>query len=150
MLEKQVKVIRLNDLSKIKEEDFSESWVCLQILSPDEKRQCINHSLLKDELVLTFCDITEEELKIPQFSIFKDFLFNNQHSKLINKFIEKNKNYNTFVVSCYGGVSRSPAVGNFIIQKLGVKQPLFQPPEKQPNPYVVSILQKELNKNELY
>ena len=65
----------------------------------------------KDVLTLYFDDIFKE--------VRGAVLFSEEQAEEIISFIWKSRNANTLLVHCYGGVSRSAAVGAFAVKMLG-------------------------------
>lgn len=67
-------------------------------------------------------------------------LFTDEHAEQILDFVVKHRNVETLLVHCYGGQSRSRAVGAFIVQMLGGdNRKYFE--TGNPNEYVYDVLE---------
>jgi len=111
------------------------------ILISDHPDEFVGKSDPRNLLVLSFPDLTPSECTGP-FSGFKDELCSEEHVRRIIEFARSFLSEELLLVSCDMGVSRSAAVGNGLIEVFDLPQPLFRPPQHQPNPWI-----KELFKN---
>ncbi|MBQ2085255.1 MAG: hypothetical protein II464_03200 [Oscillospiraceae bacterium] len=93
-------------------------------------RFCEN-AFCKDVLTLIFDDIDRE--------VEGAVLFTDEMADSIISFIDKNRGVDTLLVHCYGGQSRSRAVGAFAMRYLGKDDSVFFE-NGDPNPYVYSKL----------
>lgn len=74
-------------------------------------------------------------------------LFTSNHAREIIQFIKDNKDADTFVVHCHGGVSRSPAVAmsiSWIFDNTQMENTIINDERYYPNPYIMSVLASEL------
>ena len=95
--------------------------------------QFIKSKTCEDVLTLYFDDIDRvvEDAK----------LFSKEQAEQIIEFINKNKEVETLLVHCYGGESRSRAVGAFALEMLGLSsKKLFE--EGHPNIHVYNTLKE--------
>lgn len=83
-------------------------------------------------------DLTEEKLN-------KGIMFSERQAKKILDFVNKHKNnVDFFIVNCHAGISRSGAVGLWLVRYLGNSEEEFfkKHPKVMPNQYVLNILEK--------
>ena len=85
----------------------------------------------KDALTLIFDDIDRE--------VEGAALFSDEQADSIIAFIEKNRKVDSLLIHCYGGASRSRAVGAFAMKYLGKDNSAFFK-DADPNPYVYAKL----------
>lgn len=91
-----------------------------------------------DVLTLLFDDIDRE--------VDGARLFSEEQAKKIIRFIRKNEAAETLLVHCYGGESRSRAVGAFALEMLGgSSQKLFE--TGHPNMHVYNTLKETLRRD---
>ncbi len=95
--------------------------------------QFVKSKTCQDVLTLYFDDIDQEIEGLTMFS--KD------HAKQIIDFVRNNRSAETLLVHCYGGESRSRAVGAFVVEMLGgSSKNLFE--TGHPNMHVYDTLKK--------
>lgn len=95
-----------------------------------------------ERLHLQFMDVTPEDFeRNPAFERSVPFLFNADQASQVIAFLAQYKTARLdWVVSCEAGISRSPAVANFVLDYFNSAQKRFLPPRYQPNPYVSELL----------
>lgn len=97
---------------------------------------------------LKFCDIKLEEFLLLKKAYPEEVdgsdLFNEDHAKIIIRFLDEIKQIQTLVVHCAAGISRSGAVGLFANRYLEQDDSIFRKRNKgiSPNPYVLDVLNK--------
>ena len=67
-------------------------------------------------------------------------LFSEEQADEIISFIERNKDTETLLIHCYGGQSRSLAVGIFAAEMTGVGDENYFDNGRNPNPHVLGVL----------
>lgn len=99
-------------------------------------------------LYLQFVDATPEEIENdPQREEIAPFRFGADHAERIVAFLDQHKNAAVdVVVNCEAGVSRSPAVANFVLEYFGLRQAPFAPPRHYPNPRVLEVLREVVSR----
>ena len=70
-------------------------------------------------------------------------LFSDEQAEQIIGFIEKYKDADTLLVHCYGGQSRSLAVGIFAVEMLGMGDMTYFTHGRNPNRHVYETLKKQ-------
>lgn len=125
-------------------------WVHLSIANPflrarRPRRVCPRKV---DALYLQFWDATPEETESdPQREEVAPFLFGADQAERIVAFLDQHHNAAVdVVVNCEAGISRSPAVANFVLEYLGLEQVPFAPPHHYPNPYVLEVLREVVSR----
>ena len=93
-------------------------------------RFCENR-FCKEALTLIFDDIDRD--------VEGAVLFTDEQADSIISFIDRNRDVDSLLVHCYGGQSRSRAVGAFAMRYLGQDESVFFE-DGDPNPYVYSKL----------
>lgn len=94
-------------------------------------------------LIQHFDDVSEDMQLSPTNSQQTKAFTYEQAEELVN-FVNRNKDKGLFLVHCAAGISRSGAVGQFIIDYLNGDKEIFKRynPNILPNPYIRSILWK--------
>ena len=96
------------------------------------------NAFCRDVLTLIFDDIDRE--------VEGAVLFTDEQADNIISFIDRNRDIDTLLIHCYGGQSRSRAVGAFAARYFGKDDSVFFE-DGDPNPYVYSKL---LNRSGIY
>lgn len=134
-------------LSRSQAERYTQKspWVHLSIADPFSRvlrprRACPRKV---DILRWQFLDATPEEIENDPRDEIAPFLFGADQAERIVAFLDKHKHAAVdVVVNCEAGISRSPAVANFVLEYLGLEQVPFGPPRHYPNPYVLEVLRE--------
>jgi len=94
--------------------DSKSKFALISIQSPDKNDGVLftKTDNCKDVLTLYFEDVVEEDI----YGMENLIIFNNSHADEILRFINDNTEVDYFIIHCHAGVSRSSAIGKFILE----------------------------------